>query len=94
MKYTQRNPHLEDSVDTQVSDGWMKRLAHRHAGRSWVRLTIYIMVLLILAPISVACELLRDFFDSAAERVNDLGNPLQKWAYSQKPNANMEARDQ
>jgi len=26
MKYTQRNPHLEDPADTQRSDGWMRRL--------------------------------------------------------------------
>jgi hypothetical protein len=28
----------------------------------------------------------------AAERVNDLGNPLQKWAHFRKPNAIGEAR--
>jgi len=45
------------------------------------------MALLILAPISITFELLRDFCDSAAEWINDLGRPLQKWAYFRKPNA-------
>jgi hypothetical protein len=45
------------------------------------------MALLILAPISITFELLRDFFDSAAEWINDLGRPLQKWAYFRKPNS-------
>jgi hypothetical protein len=41
MKYTERNPHLEDPADTQRSNGWMKRFvrlpqkfAHRMA--HWV----------------------------------------------------------
>ena len=53
--------------------------------RSRVRLTPYLIALLILAPISITLELLRDFCDSANDRLNDLGQLLQKWAYSGKP---------
>ena len=78
--------------DREANDGWLARLVRLHAGRSWTRLTLYLMALLILAPISIAFELLRDFFDSAAEWVNDLGRPLQKWAYFRKPNVQGDGR--
>lgn len=76
--------------DRAANAGWLARLVRLHAGRSWTRLTLYTMALLILAPISITLELLRDLFDSAAEWVNDLGRPLQKWAYFRKPNAKVE----
>ena len=77
----------------KANDGWLARLVRLHAGRSWTRLTIYLIALLILAPISITFELLRDFCDSAAEWVNDLGRPLQKWADFRKPNANVDLPD-
>ena len=68
-------------------DRLVRRLIKLHAGRSWIRLTIYMVALLILAPISITFELLRDFCESAAEWLNNLGIPLKKWAYFRKPNA-------
>jgi hypothetical protein len=65
----------------------MRRIVRLHAGRSWLRLSIYLAALLVLLPISLTLELLRDAFDGGAEWVNNLSNPLKKWAEFRKPNA-------
>lgn len=80
-------------VNDEANDGWLARLVRLHAGRSWARLSIYLAVLLVLLPISLTLELLRDAFDGAAEWVNSLSGPLQKWAEFRKPNAKPHATD-
>ena len=82
---------MKTKNELAASSGRMARLVRRivklHVGLSWIRLAIYMVALLILAPISITFELLRDFCDAAAEWLNNLGIPLEKWAYFRKPNA-------
>ena len=82
------NDTTKTDAAKEKTSGWMGRLVRRpSSGRSRVRLTIYLIVLLILAPISITFELLSDFSDDAARWIIGLGTPLQKWAYFRKPNA-------
>lgn len=84
---------MKTKNELTTSSGRMRRLVRRivklHVGRSWIRLTIYMGALLILAPISITFELLRDLCDAATEGLNNLGIPLEKWAYFRKPNAEL-----
>jgi hypothetical protein len=67
-------------------------------GRSPIRLALYLCLLLILAPISLALDLavnaldtISEWADRANKRLSSLSDPVKRWAEIRKPNADVVA---
>jgi hypothetical protein len=63
---------------------YVTKLMTIHSGRSFLKLSVYMIVLVPMALFSVCAELLRDKLDEANELLIDTSAVLQKWAYTQK----------